>query len=211
MKHAILEKIGRTLNEPLNEEKCVSYLLAEIRKYLELTREPGFQKLWLFCNWALHSEVTARRVVTEADEYLQKCFSMGMSENDVREFERILNLGDFRDDLRAFLQSQGLPTAVCEDEPWIDFISVYARIVEDCPLTLTGSPGPNAMVDQLVVSVADGSKAKTSPSAADFFPMDWEFFKDGSKRGTLHLRPQGSLLGSTIEWNGSPFPALKTP
>lgn len=206
MKSAILEKIERTLNGPLDQEALVVYLLVETRKYLELTNgHQRLPKLWLFCNWALHSQLSgppAQQIVADVDGYLQKSIGKMMPESDIQAFERILNLGDFRSELRAFLQSENLPTNVCDDDQrWRSLLSVYARIIEDCPLTVTGAANATVLIDQMVVSFMDtGAASGLTPQTVDFFPMDWDFFKARTKRGTLRLRPDGELAGSTLEW-----------
>jgi len=66
----ILKKIRNTLDGPLDRESDVLYLLAEIRKYLDASREAGYSKLRLFYNWVVHSELggpAAQRVVAEVD------------------------------------------------------------------------------------------------------------------------------------------------
>ena len=61
MRNAIVEKLRAQLNGPVDTEPSVVYLLCETRKLLDYrdpTRTPS--PLRMFCNWALHVDLTGR-------------------------------------------------------------------------------------------------------------------------------------------------------
>lgn len=121
MQNDILKKIQKMLAGPLDREADVVYLLAETRKYLDVSQETGYSKLRLFCNWVVHSELEGRpaqRIVADVDSFLQKAFAMECTGSDMQALENILNLNDCRSQLKAFLLDHDLPDTVCEDKNW---------------------------------------------------------------------------------------------
>jgi hypothetical protein len=198
MQKDILRKIRETVDGSFERERDVSYLLAEIRKYLESSKDAGYTKLRLFCDWALHIKLDrapARRLVAEMDACFKKAFEYGCTETDIQAFENIVNLNIFRFQLREFLLDHALPDTVCEDDSWRNFLSLYAQIIEDCPMEVSGAT-TNTHIDRMIVNfVADGADEDER-----FYPIRWEFFKSGNKRGTLNLRPGGELVGSELKW-----------
>src|SRR5260370_38281246 len=66
--HAIEKKLNRECKEPIATERQVVYILAEIRKLLELENaKDRYPALNFYCNWALHSRISksaeAQRIV----------------------------------------------------------------------------------------------------------------------------------------------------
>src|SRR2546422_11205054 len=73
MEIALLRKIREQLERGISTECQVVYLLVEIRKLLDRERTSGAQygSLRLYCNWAVHVELSkaqAQEIVKKADQ-----------------------------------------------------------------------------------------------------------------------------------------------
>ena len=204
MGYAILDKIASAIGGPLKREADVVYVLVETRKFLDFSGNQGYAKLRFYCDWAMHAKLDrrpAQGVVREADAFFQKTLrGTGCSPDENDAFERILNLDEFREELRGFMAEYSIPTLAFDEGNWQSFLSLYARVVEDCPVTCVVPPSPQSLIDTMVIRFAGRSAASIKSEVhTKFFPLDWELYKDGIHKATLRLRPSGELPGATLE------------
>lgn len=167
MLNNIVQKIVPYLSRPLQNECEAVYIIAEIRKILEYHDSAGlprFDILYLFSNWALHTEasknhVNIRKYFADFDvqstmkmkDYLQTSF-----------FKELLQLELLKKDLAEFLKLHNLPTLVTETkEQWSNFLDLYTGIVSEVPMRYTKNDLLPDEIEELVlyrVNPGDGLK-----------------------------------------------------
>jgi hypothetical protein len=147
---AIEEKLNHELQLTITSERQVVYILAEIRKLLELENaQSQYPTLNFCCNWALHARLTtsaeARRIV-EVFDWTERFHSLmdntpggeALQNPDwswVTELGGILELRDFRGQFQAFCKEHHLRGKVLDDEvAWVRFLEHYAAVIEDVSL-----------------------------------------------------------------------------
>jgi hypothetical protein len=135
----IVLKLGRFLREPVDTECRAVYLLCEIRKLLD-HMNVGSTPLRMFCNWAVHVDLTkpgtVRHLLLQMDKVLtnfldhpQTRATMGVEDALIKE---LAYFETFRSELLDFLRTEGLPTEVCEsDRRWANFLLAYTGVIED--------------------------------------------------------------------------------
>ncbi len=156
MKPDIVDKLRLELREHVDSERQVVYILAELRKLLELESiarieagapaDNAYFALKFYCDWAVHVRLDrsgAQRIVQRFNQY-QKYMEALMSHGNggvavdpsfLQELDQSLQLTKFREQLGAYLDSHDLDGAVATDgERWIDFLTSYSRVIEDAPL-----------------------------------------------------------------------------
>ena len=142
MKPDIRNKLREKLAEGINDEANAVYLLVELRKLLEHESRSvrgQYSRLGFFCDWALHIEMDragAQRILKEMDARIAMFEgTQAMSQQVEKDFCDMFELVSFRKQFRTFLKRHRLPLAVAsDDKSWFDFLELYARVVEDCPL-----------------------------------------------------------------------------
>jgi hypothetical protein len=147
---SILTKLKRELDRELTEECQVVYLLAEIRKFIESAGELGdYFALDFHCSLALHTTMTkigARRILDRFERaYPLLVSGQELPEDLEKEISDTVALTKFRDQLKAFLQQNGLlPARMFPGTPdeWVRFIHLYASVIDDCKLQLKGDGLP---------------------------------------------------------------------
>ena len=143
----IVEKLNRELTEPILSERQVVYVLAEIRKLMELEKKKDvYASLNFFCNWALHSRLTSssigRGMVTAFDRSAQfhvqmKSVPSGQQVPNLdwtllEQIEQAIELPVFYDELKAFATAYGITgNPLMDDMEWISFLRHYAGVIED--------------------------------------------------------------------------------
>lgn len=130
MRNEIIDKLTNVLNEDINTEAQVVYILVEIRK---LIKRGEWQILKLFCDWALHTELDRNpnidEILKEFDSRLEQ-----FNEKDEEIKSKYLSLKKFKNELTSFLTSNRLPQKLFEDDKWHSFLRLYTVVVNDCPL-----------------------------------------------------------------------------
>jgi len=153
MTNDIIEKLRKHLVGGVRTECRVVYLLAEIRKMLEDEKpNPRPLALWMFCHWALHVNLsrsgTTSHFLHRIDAFTINKNIRGLPEPDgkfsfIDEHnlnKDLLFLGNFRQQLRDFLQSNKQSTRLCDnDKSWFRFLSAYAGVMEDGTLSIEGA------------------------------------------------------------------------
>jgi hypothetical protein len=157
----IVGKLMALLNEPIDNECKVVYLLAEVRKLLERD-DPDHKmgSLWMYCHWALHVDLESPKTtegflakvdrwVTNTVAYLTPSGSWTFGE-EYNLFKDFIYLNTFRRQLRVFLAAYKLPTTLCsDDEQWHRFIQAYGGVIEDGTLAAVGKKSTLQAVEKV--------------------------------------------------------------
>jgi hypothetical protein len=198
----IVGKLMKHLTKSINDEPGVVYLLAEVRKLLERddpTHSNG--ALWMYCHWALHVDLTlpgttmdflkrVDRWITNTVAYLTPTGPWEFIEEHLL-FRDFIFLTTFRQQLRGFLASYGLPLSLCDlDEQWHAFIEAYGGVIEDGSLS-TKSDKKNELgaVKQVIFTKGEDLTANHHVP----FVIQWNIeLKDGrSVRTKVQTVPTG--------------------
>ena len=139
----IVRKLRDHLEDGVDTECKVVYLLAEIRKILEQDRpDPKPFALWMYCHWALHVNLSYASATLQLLERIDMHVShtvAGLTEvgtfdifDEERLFRELIYFTAFREQLRQFLINHLLPTDICDNAArWSDFVAVYAQVIKD--------------------------------------------------------------------------------
>jgi hypothetical protein len=112
----IIEKLQVRLEQPIESEDVVVYILSRIRKLIE---DDGVSRLKDFCNWSLHVRIND---------------SVRLLGNDTDVNMRAL-IENLRSDLSEFLKNRNLPLElVIEDGRWNRFANLYLSVTSEVPL-----------------------------------------------------------------------------
>ncbi|OGF50882.1 MAG: hypothetical protein A2231_08720 [Candidatus Firestonebacteria bacterium RIFOXYA2_FULL_40_8] len=147
----ILEKLNKALQENIQEESKVVYILSRIRKYLELMNLKGeYKYLNFYCNLALHCRISRAENVNEIFEEL-----VGEDNND-----KFLKFGYLHDDLKRFIKNNNLSQDIFVLEKYLNFVNILVDVYSDTPIEI-GDPKikitikkPLRRIDKEVFSVA---------------------------------------------------------
>lgn len=207
VKSAIIEKLQSELAVPIENERQVVYVLVEVRKVIEQTKEATgrnpFPSLELYCNWAVHpwlDRKPAKELLKKLDSLYSKLFGCGLNEEDHSQLSSILNFENFRAELGQFLNEHELPTELSTDKgQWLDFLKWYSRVIEDCPLVCRSRDAALEKVDEVVFSKANqGYGTPELDHNVAGFNIEWRFLYRGRSAAVLVLTPDHKLLGSTL-------------
>lgn len=141
----IIRKLSEVLGEPLSREMQAVYILAEIRKLLELERlKSKYPSLNFHCCWVLHATakgVGADRILKRFDDAYAYWKDIHSAPKEiVLPLGRTMALSSFKLDLKLFLSKMQLPGNVVTDEAqWLKFLTLYSEIIRDCPFKLSGT------------------------------------------------------------------------
>ncbi len=163
----IVGKLEALLNQPIDSECKVVYLLAEVRKLLERDDpEHKMGSLWMYCHWALHVDLESPKTtegflekvdrwVTNTVAYLTPSGAWTFRE-EYNLFKDFVYLNTFRHQLRVFLAAYKLPTTVCSDNSqWNRFIQEYGGVIEDGTLAAVGKKGTLKAVERVTFEKGD--------------------------------------------------------
>jgi hypothetical protein len=161
MKPDILAKLEAELRQAITSERQVVYILVELRKLIELNDDGAqYKALKFHCDWAAHSRLKgppAQEIVRLFDKYQQTVEQGAASQGQpdmsfMAQLGPVLTMSNFRNELNAYLHSQGLCAATPnENDKWADFLKHYGGVIEDCPLRCI-SQGLR-YVDEVVLNV----------------------------------------------------------
>lgn len=139
----IILKLSEQIESGIDTEPKVVYIMAGIRKLIERNEvQEKYPNLKFHCDWTLHSQLEgtgARRVLIEFDQ-VQALLKSGKELHQLpREMrsgiEAIGKLALFEVELTSFLWEYGLPVFTRHGNQWSRFVYLYARVIEDIPLT----------------------------------------------------------------------------
>jgi hypothetical protein len=158
----ILKKLERQLNEGIDTEAEASYLLLEIRKFLEQQGLKGhFEYLKFYCDWIAHPGLAgpmAQRVLRQFDEanvHMKTGIEMDQLPHGLQgEIARLSKFRYFHKELSKFLADNNLPAMTTKrHDGWAHFLHLYTKIIEDCPLVMSGK-NTTATIDSITVSLS---------------------------------------------------------
>jgi len=184
---ALIEKIRRTLEKGIDSEPEAMYLLAEIRKVMELEKsQDSYEALYVHCCWAVHAQLTkeiARRIVRPFDSQLKLAMAMSNAPNGtklnvdwavINEASERIQLTQFRNDFQRFISKHGLvPVIVDDDSRWFRFLGLYSLVIEETPLRCLDDSTEH--IKHLFVrrmEIPEGMKIG-DPSRTYLFALDW--------------------------------------
>jgi hypothetical protein len=163
----ILKKLETLLNRGIASEVEVVYLMSGIRKLLEQQQGSQQYRLLKFhCDWTLHSKLegtTAQEILREFDAanlHLKNGVDYDHLPSSLRDkIDKISKLEDFETELAAFLRANGLPSiSAARADGWIYFVHLYAKVVEDCPLLISGKNAGAVGIESVTVKFELGNK-----------------------------------------------------
>lgn len=182
----ILEKLRCELAQEITTERQVVYVLAEIRKLLELRDEKDtFFALNFHCCWALHTRMDktgARRILEKFDEAHAAAIAAGGTRPENvpaglwSEVLDTMMYVKFAGELEKYLALHNLPAALVQSMArWTQFLSLYTDIIEECPLQLAaqriGLPHIKAVT---VFKIREGFPPAASTREEVMFGAEWQ-------------------------------------
>jgi hypothetical protein len=135
----IVLKLSKFLEQPVDTECRAVYLLCEIRKLLD-HRNIGSTPLRMFCNWAVHVDLTkpgsVKHLLLQMDEVLTNFLDHPQTAATMRVEDALIQeltyFETFRSELLSFLASEGLSTSLCHDDrKWANLLLAYTGVIED--------------------------------------------------------------------------------
>ncbi len=152
---SICTKVQNLLNDGITKECHVVYLLTCIRKILEQEdQNSDFELLKFYSDWALHSKLqghTAQNVLS----YFNKEHSLLVNgdENLPTEIQNISKFNNLIEDVKKFLEIHSISVPEHTSSNSSKFISLYASIIEDCPLIINPHISKGAQITKVTVKV----------------------------------------------------------
>jgi hypothetical protein len=153
--HAIEKKLNRECREPITTERQVVYILAEIRKLLELENaKDRYPALNFYCDWALHSRISksaeARRIVEifdRAERFFTQMDNTPAGQQMVNpnwdwtnQLSPVVELQNLKFEFGQFCELHSITgNLVNDEEEWLRFMDQYAGVIEDVPLISSDS------------------------------------------------------------------------
>jgi hypothetical protein len=164
---SIIMKLARELEEPVDSERHVVYVLVELRKLIEIDQDgANYKALKFCCDWVAHPVLNgteAQNIVRQFDKYQALMDTVnnaasgqvpGIDLSFLQSFGEILRLSKFRTELGGYLRLHGLDSRFADDNrEWTQFLTHYTSIIEDCPLKCVGRGLKH--VDEVVLKVMD--------------------------------------------------------
>lgn len=188
----ILDKLKNQLNEGIDTEAKASYLLLEVRKFLEQQNLKGeFEYLNFHCNWIAHSNLAglmAQRVLKQFDEanlHLKTGIEMQQLPRELqREIGRLSKFRYFRKEFSKFLADNKLPPITAKrHDGWSHFLHLYTKIIEDCPLVMSGK-NTMATIDNVTVQF---EFAKEAQHGETFYKISWIVRDKNGQTGEVYV------------------------
>lgn len=173
--NSIVEKLRQTLSNDIRREADVVYVLVECRKLLDDNKlVDSHFALKLYCHWALHVDLSGRDSTLPFLRRVDAFVGYALDDSNFAEQSRMFHefgfLESFRQRLKLFFQSQGLPTQLCDDDDrWHSFLTLYAGVIEDGSLSCNAQPG-----DLNRISGITFRKGRTAPGSYLPFDMVWD-------------------------------------
>jgi hypothetical protein len=192
----IIRKLGIEFGKGITTEAQVVYLMAGIRKLLEQREEQEqeqepYEYLNFYCDWALHSRMDRRmaqkilKSFDAANIHLREGREIEDLPSELRtELEHISKLSHFEREFRTFLQKNELPTLEARSpDGWVHFLSLYARVVEDCPLVMS-TTNDSASIVKVTLRV-DSTQRRTEHDT--LFKVTWNVEDKNGKSGNIFI------------------------
>lgn len=183
---SICQKIQSLVNNGITQECHVVYLLTCIRKVLEQEENnEQFRVLKFYCDWVLHAKLsgtTAQDILSYFNEghliLRSNERTLPNSIQDISKFEKLIT------GIKAFLEDHNInfPEYSVSDES--KFISLYASIVEDCPLVINPHISPSSNIQKVTVRV---EFAKDIQHGQKLYKVSWIITDSTDQAGELFV------------------------
>ena len=199
--HTIEKKLNRECRERITTERQVVYILAEIRKLLELENAKGrYPALNFYCNWARHSRIStsaeAQRIVgifDRAERFFTQMDNTPAGQQITNpdwdwtnELSPVVELQNLKLQFRQFCQLHSITgNLVNDEEEWLRFLDQYAGVIEDVPLI--SSDTSLQYVNEVTtrrIPIPDGMNAADA-GRKYFLALQWEWM---SAAGVLKVK-----------------------
>ncbi|TAH32277.1 MAG: hypothetical protein EYC62_09650 [Alphaproteobacteria bacterium] len=189
MRPSIIEKLDVEIKKGIISEIQVVYLMAQVRKILEIDDSDKYKHLKFYCDWALHSRLTnsiAQKILKQFDEanvILKNHIEIGSLPTDLRnQIEKISSMNLLKEELSSFLEQNGLPGINESLDDWTRFLKLYAHIIEDCPLEMQAS-NTNAGIQKVTVKVQLGDRVRDH----QYYKISWVILNKDKKIGEIFV------------------------
>ncbi len=188
--NAIVDKLRLELMEPITTERQVVYILVETRKVLELQKWPGYGSLRFLCDWAVHVSLKgrhAKNTLSYLKESLRPLFKDGsLIDEHIDRTQNILGFIAARDEFLVLIRHLRINSEcrhVFGPAWWAAFLRQYLRVIQDCPMELTGKElGIDSLESASVKGLEVSDGARRGPKIESTFEIKWVFaFKDGTE------------------------------
>lgn len=156
MRNAIIDKLKIHIAECPRTEPDIVYALVQIRKLLEQADEKK-KYTWLnfMCNWVAHTKLDQGKAADILQILEARLLDLSTLDGDGKAGE-VLSFDLFRGEFSRFCKSNDLPTE-WEGEYWREVLTLYARVVQDCPVTLK-SLDVGKKLQNVVLTATDSSE-----------------------------------------------------
>ena len=178
---SIVTKIRALLENGVNDERKVVYLLVECRKLADAyPRLPMEFALNLYINWAVHVDLsytsTTLDFLKRVDEFASNFLADQNFAQQYNMFREFIFLESFRNQLANFFAAYDLPTDLCRNnDRWYEFLKHYAGVIEDGSLSCQAKDG-----DFKLLRGVSFTKGPARRDAHIPFSLTWKIFlKDG--------------------------------
>jgi len=133
MENEILTKLKKVLEESIDEESQVVYVMVQIRKLLErVGTNLNYSLLRFYCNWVLHPKINKLSVVRDTLNKIAEEHEKGDYGESGLDF---INFNSLKKQMEAFFEEKNLPMDLLEEkEKWRKFKKLLVNIIKDCPL-----------------------------------------------------------------------------
>lgn len=136
MVNDIREKLQVELNQSIEGEPQVVYILSRVRKILEIggkEKEQEYNKLKFYCDWALHSKINNVGAVRDIlDGIVARKGEAGA--------DLTMRFTTLHEELKRFIAEYGLSTTIYDsDENRFPFEMYLSQIYADTPLIIDGT------------------------------------------------------------------------
>jgi hypothetical protein len=198
---AIVRKLNLEFALPISSERQVVYILAELRKLLELTGQTNeFIALQLYSSWAVHPSLKkqiARDIVKIFDDGLKDDYARMNAPSGtiiaqpvmdrMQEFFKTTTLERFREELVRFCGAQNIDADRLNDaKEWAHFVDYYCRVIEDCPLVCRDDS--TTYVKSVVVRRTDITDLSASDPHRDYLCAITWFWVDSNGRESIRTQ-----------------------
>jgi len=199
----IIRKLAAELNKGITTEVQALYLMASVRKLLEQQQaKKQYEYLTFHCDWALHSKLdgtTAQKILGKFDAaniHLKTGVKLHDLHSGLRsEIDQISKMKPFEQELDQFLQANGLPNLDAnrtDGDGWVHFLHLYAQVVQDCPLVMTGKNQSSS-----IASVTLHVELARRPVEGDvFFKVTWTILDKNGLSGDIFVINSFCLKGA---------------
>jgi hypothetical protein len=107
------------------------------------------------------------------------------------EIDNISQMKHFEEELAAFLNANMLPSIdAARHDGWIHFLHLYAKVVEDCPLVISGKNSVNSDIESVTVHL---ELAKEAVGDHMLFEVTWTVEDKNGLSGSIFVINSFSL------------------